>query len=213
MLSIITSVSNQKQYEDFFLPSINKLQNFLVENNLPKLDLITVSGSYSITKNYNQGMRKAIYKIKVFIHQDVDMMGIDWAFKLLKIFADNPDVGLVGLVGTIKLADRGFWWASGKQFICGELWSGEDKINWCFSKSKEPVFVQCVDGFFMATNRDIYWDEQLLGFHCYDMDYSRTVGSKGLKIMVMPHKAWHIGKIRKPDHEKLFEFYYKKWFL
>jgi hypothetical protein len=41
------------------------------------------------------------------------------------------------------------------------------------------------------------------------MDYSREIRKQQLKIMVMPHKAWHIGAIRsdKPD----LTYYYKKW--
>jgi hypothetical protein len=213
MISIITSVNDQEQYEQFMMPSMNRLQKFLMDSNLPTLDIIKVSGSESIGKNYNEGIRKAIYKVKVFIHQDVDMLEIDWAFKLLKIFADYPDVGLVGLVGTVNFPNRGFWWTSGREFIRGELWSGKEKADWAFLPVIAPTTVECIDGFFMATNRDILWDEDIKGFHCYDMDYSRTITKNGLKIMVMPHKSWHIGEIRDAKHEHLFETYYKKWNL
>lgn len=209
MVSIITSVNNREQYENFFLPSINKLQKMLDEMNLPTLDLITVTGSESIAKNYNAGMRRAVYKIKVFVHQDVDLIDHSWVFKLLKIFSEYPDVGLVGMVGTKKLLEQGFWWESGKEHIVGEVFSGKEKADWSFMPVIFPTEVQCVDGFFMATNENILWDENLEGFHIYDMDYSRTVAQAGLKIMVMPHKAWHIGAIRtdKPD----LTYYNNKW--
>lgn len=220
MISVITSVNNPEQYNKFFLPSINKLQARLDELNLPTLDLVTVKGDESITKNYNNGMRQAIYRIKVFVHQDVDLGDINWAFKLFKVFSDYPDCGLVGLVGTKKMSDVGMWWETGSQHVVGELFSGKEKADWSYMENPNgrsftpvifPTEVECIDGFFMATNAEIPWDENLPGFHAYDMDYSREVRKHQLKIMVMPHKAHHIGAIRndKPD----FSYYYKKWNL
>lgn len=184
-----------------------------MDADLPTLDIVKVEGSESLGQNYNAGMRQAVYQTKVFIHQDVDLMEIDWLFKLVKIFADYPDVGLVGMVGTTVMPQRGFWWESGQEHIRGELYSGKEKADWRFMPMIFPTDVQCVDGFFMATNRDIPWDDSLRGFHCYDMDYCRTISSRALRIMAMPHKAWHVGEVRsdKPDH--LFEQYYRKWNL
>jgi hypothetical protein len=43
------------------------------------------------------------------------------------------------------------------------------------------------------------------------MDYCREATKRGYRIMAIPHKAWHIGKIRTvlPD----FGPYYAKWGL
>ena len=71
MISIITSVNDQEQYEKFIMPNIIRLQKFLMDSNLPTLDAINVSGFESIGMTYNEGIKTAIYSVKVFIHQDL----------------------------------------------------------------------------------------------------------------------------------------------
>lgn len=214
MVSLVVSINNTDLYRKCLLPGILKLQEDLRKLNLPTLDVVEVAGSSSIYANYNDGMRKSIYRTKAFVHQDVDLGDGSWLFKVLKTFAEYPETALIGFVGTTKLNPRGFWWESGKEFIRGELFSGNERADWAFNPVIFPTEVECVDGFFMATNREIPWDEKLQGFHCYDMDYSRTVRQQGYKAMVIPHKAWHIGEIRTQEGvSHLFEDYYRKWGL
>ena len=212
MLSVIASVNKKDVYEKFLLPSLERAQRSLREIGMPELDIVVVEGSESIFKNYNAGAAKAIYKIKVFVHQDVDLMEPTWVFKILKTFAEDPKCGLIGMVGTTVLNDRGFWWESGKQNVVGELFSGNEKADWSFKPLLFPVEVQCVDGFFMALRADVWWDETLTGFHCYDMDMSRTVRSLDSTVKVIPHKAWHVGEIRSNEGvDELLRTYAWKW--
>lgn len=218
MVSLIVSINKPDVYQKYLLPGINKLQEQLRNLNLPTIDVIEVSGSESIYANYNDGVRKSIYRIKVFVHQDVDLVDSTWLFKLLKTFAEYPNTGLIGFVGTTNMHRRGFWWESGEQFRRGELYSGKERADWGREAGFNPVIfptkVECIDGFFMATNRDIRWDTDLKGFHCYDMDFSRQVRARGHDVMVIPHKAWHIGEIRSSEGvAELFEAYYRKWAL
>lgn len=208
-ITVICSLNDEAVYNRMLLPSLQRTNEVLLAVGLSPLDIVTVSGTESIFQNYNAGMLRAVYPIKAFIHQDVDLLQPSWIFKLIQTFASYPNTGLVGLIGTTKLPDRGMWWESGINYICGELFSGLEKANWMYRTSDRPVDVQSIDGLFMATNRDISWDPNLKGFHCYDMDYSREVSRRGLDIKVIPHKVWHIGAIRndKPDMIP----YYMKW--
>ena len=161
---------------------------------LPFIDLIKVSGTESLGKNYNIGMIQAKYKIKAFIHEDVDMLDGDWVFKLIKIFSGVNPPGLVGCVGT-KLQGDGFWWETGPQHIHGSLLSGFEKAIWNFNPIIDYEEAECVDGFFMATTTYIKFDERFK-FHCYDLDYSREMRKAGEKVVIMNHVTHHIGEIR-----------------
>jgi GT2 family glycosyltransferase len=108
--------------------------------------------------------------------------------------------------------DKDFWWKTGPQFIVGEVFSREEKLDWKFNVFTDRyVQVEAVDGFFMATNRNVFWDENIKGFHLYDMDYCRTIRKMGLKIAAIPHKAWHISKVRENDAD--WSYYKEKWGL
>lgn len=145
------------------------------------------------------------------MHQDVNLLQTTWLFKIVKAFAENPDYGLLGFCGTKKLPEKGFWWEEGREFLVGELYSGKEKALWSFNPISTLAEVACVDSFFMATNRDVRFDESLPGFHLVDMDYSRTFTSLGYKIGVIPHRAWHVGAIRNQDTSQYLEAHYKKW--
>jgi len=213
LISVIASVKNQEKFDNFLLPSIRRVDALLSNLNLPKIDLVTVSGADSLAKNYNNGGQRAIFKIRAFVHEDVDLGDPSWAFKLLKTFAENPDCGMVSLVGTKKLSERGMWWESGKEHIIGEVFSGSEKADWVFDPLLFPTEAECGDGFFLAFPDETTWDEGLPGFHFYDLDQSRRVRSESKKILIMPHKAWHLGKIRDPIPEETWRPYLKKWSL
>lgn len=213
MISVIVSVANNEKYEKYLLPSIHSANRKLMCSGLPLIDLVRVSGTKSIYENYNRGMSLAKYSIKAYIHEDVNMLGGSWVFKLLDIFDKNPMVGLVGLVGTKILGNR-FWWESGEKYIYGEIFSGSEMALWDFNPVVCVECVECVDGFFMATNKSIPWDENLSGFHCYDMDYSREVRKQGYNIVVMNHFVHHLGEYRNVDDANaLMEAYQRKWCL
>ena len=145
------------------------------------------------------------------MHQDVNLLDPSWAFKLIRAFAENPDFALLGFAGTKKLPQKGFWWEEGKEHLVGELFSGEEKANWVWKRVDTLEKVECIDSYFMATNRDVFFDGSITGFHLVDMDYCRTFLSLGYNIGVIPHKAWHIGAIRSQDTSKYLEEHYKKW--
>lgn len=210
MISLISCVNKIEQFNEYVLPSFAQVQTWAKDNLLPQPELIKVESNESIFKAYNEGISKASFPIKVFIHQDVNLLDSTWIPKILHAFTD-PQTGLVGFVGTKKLPDWGFWWDSGREHIVGELWSGLEKANWIFKTINESEEVECIDGFFMATNKDIKFDENLRKFHFYDMDYSRTMKRSGFKVKVIPHKAWHIGAIREQDTTDLMNKYYAKW--
>jgi len=214
MLSMIISLNNQEMLDSFFMPSFLQTQEILKSNSLPEMELVFVEGNKSIFKNYSIGQAKAKFPVKAYAHQDVNLMEPTWLFKILSAFAENPEYGLFGFVGTTKLNNRGFWWESGKENIRGELFSGKEKADWNFCPISTVVQAECVDSYFLVSNRHLNWNENARGFHACDMEICRTAASQGYKIGVIPHKAWHIGEIRTMEGvDELLEEYYKRWNL
>lgn len=213
MISVITSVNDHQMYEQFFMPCIRKTNEVLRSLHLPELDLVKVEGAESITKAYMEGQMRAIFRIKTYIHQDVDLLDPSWVFKVVRSFAEYPEYSLLGLVGTTQLPDRGFWWESGQQHIRGELFSGAEKADWSFHPVSFVTEVKSLDGFFLASNTWLHWNERVPGWHIYDMEISRFVRELNeQKVGVIPHKAWHIGAIRPSDGVKeLLDDYHKRW--
>jgi hypothetical protein len=214
MISVIISLNDKDMLNSFFMPTFLQTQNILSHYNLPEMELVFVQGSESIFRNYAKGQAQAKFPIKAYIHQDVNLMEPNWIFKVLSAFADNPDYGLFGFVGTTQLLPRGMWWESGREYIRGELWSGKEKADWQFSPVTTVTEVELVDSFFMVSNRHIPFNEKARGFHLADAETCRIVRRQGYKIGVIPHKAWHIGAIRTSEGVKeLQEEYYQRWGL
>jgi hypothetical protein len=213
MISLIASVKDKEKLNKFLLPSINKTNDLLLSLDLPLIDFIEVSGSKSIAENYNAGIKRAKHKIIAFVHEDVDLLSPSWLFKILKVFASDITISLIGFIGTTKQSSSGFWWVSGKEYIFGRVIAGLERAIWDFNiVENDYIEVECVDGLFLATNKDIRFDENLLGFHCYDMDICRQVRKMNNKVVVVPHLVWHIGEIRENTGVKdLLEVYSKKW--
>ena len=183
-------------YESMLLPSLNRVKQFIKNNNLPDIQIIEVSGTTSMTENYNKGLAQAIYPIKFYIHEDVDIMDnineIPVFLKIALLFAENPDVGMIGMVGT-KKAGNGFWWDDeGLANTCGRVLTTERKIYAQWKCNFSETDVETVDGFFMATNHNIPWNEDITGFHFYDCDYCNTIRlTHNKKIMVHNHLCYH----------------------
>ena len=214
MISVIISLNNTEMLNSFFMPCFLQTQEILKGYKLPEMELVFVQGSESIFRNYSEGQAKAKFPIKAYIHQDVNLMEPNWIFKVLSAFADNPEYGLFGFVGTTKLNKRGFWWESGREYIRGELFSGKEKADWSFCPISSVVQAECVDSYFLVSNRHLNWNEKARGFHACDMEICRTAAAQGFKIGVIPHKAWHIGEIRTmAGVDELIEEYYKRWNL
>ena len=52
---------------------------------------------------YNAAMRDSDAKIKIYMHQDVFIADKDFLLKLLEIFDSDSHIGMVGMVGALRL--------------------------------------------------------------------------------------------------------------
>lgn len=219
MISIITCVATLDKYNSILLPSLHKATKLLWSLGLPALDTVVVySNEYkNIAEAYNSGKLKSKFAIKAFIHDDMDMMDPSWVLKLMSAFSCNPKCGLIGLVGTEKVDHHNQWWSAGEKFIYGKQYYRQEKKMIGFKKVDQVKYgLECIDGCFMATNRNIYFDSNLetdMFFIAYEHDTSMQIRNQGLDIGVIDHMTWHVCNLGNPnrDVKKLFKSYQKKW--
>jgi hypothetical protein len=161
----------------------------------------------SIFRNYNAIMDEAVsltgLEALVLLHQDAEIVDPAFCAKL-RAALSNPDVGVVGCVGSIGARSIAWWegsvtWAS---FIhrYTELGGGDfPSLTW--DESQKPPYarlgeVDTVDGFVLGLSpwvvHNVRFDEslgQLL--HGYDFDFCQQVRAAGRKVVTSDFKVIH----------------------
>lgn len=199
MFSIITCVSDIEKYKNILMPSLHQATRWLWDNKLKELDTITVYGKdfKNIAEAYNEGIERAKHPIKIFIHEDLNLIDPSWLFKVCYGFS-QPNVGMLGLVGTTLPSISESWWKKGTKYIYGKQYVRQDKTLWSWGKIPlEGMYegIKVVDGCFLATNQKLYFDESLgtdeFFFTPYEHDLSSQILMRNLKIGIMNHLTWH----------------------
>ena len=148
----------------------------------------------SQTKIYNKALKEAKNDIILFCHDDIIFNTKKWGKRLLKHFSET-DFGVLGLAGTRKLPESGRWWDDINQSLSnmvgivnhsneGRTW--ESKYSRPFINNVIPVVM--LDGLFFAVNRKKIvknFNEEVSGFHFYDVDFTFTNHLEGVKVGVM----------------------------
>lgn len=129
-----------------------------------ELECITVESELFDAKVRNQVLTQVNSKYKVYMDDSVWIIDPNTLVNILDVFSDTK-VGMIGAVGaqTIPLNDG--WWKSYK--TCGKFYYLKDND---FEKKVFSSFdtnitedVRCIDGFFMATQIDLPWQEEFSG--------------------------------------------------
>ena len=148
---------------------------------------LSVWGAESMAAGYIEAMKQSDAKYKVYLHQDVFIVNKNFIRDLLWIFAQNKEIGMVGMVGSIVMPIEGVMWAGGR---VGSLFTSNVKQAGpsLIGQVKAPYEqVEAVDGFLIATQEDLPWREDLFtGWDFYDISQSMEFRKKGYKVVV-PH--------------------------
>lgn len=145
----------------------------------------------SITKAYNIGINKSRYNSLLFVHEDVIFHTINWGIKLLKIL-ESESIGLVGVAGS-KYKSKypsAFWHTVKENLVLNIVQHYNNKkktlniLGFDNPASEQDVFV--VDGVFLAFEKssNIRFNEEIEGFHCYDLGISLDFLKKRSRIVV-----------------------------
>jgi hypothetical protein len=214
MLSLIVSVHQPLTFVRYLEPCVIALADECRRRNEPEPELIVVRGTESMARNYNRGLRRARFALKAYVHEDMHFDGPEWAFRARALFAADANLALLGLVGGRVLPDRGYWWKPGRtENRVGGVLTTKFRSYWGGpALEREWAEVECVDGCVMITTADAEWDEAIPGFHCYDMDYCRTLRASGRRMGVFACPAWHLGSTHSPhDMQRSLDVYERKW--
>ena len=187
-------------------------------------ELIVIDNStnkYSIFSAYNEGVRRSKGDILCFMHEDILYKTENWGLHVYKHFDGDGKLGLIGVLGGHFLPDIPchigdsellssifYYVADGKHtHIHHNKYFGEDS-------SSEVV---AVDGLWFSISNTLFekicFDENLNGFHYYDMDISMQIWASGYKCKVVDDVVVsHLsGGCINGDFINNTYLFYKKW--
>jgi glycosyltransferase involved in cell wall biosynthesis len=180
----------------------------------PKTEFLIYENNnqYSLSELYNKGLSESKNDIIIFLHDDIIVETPSITRKIIKLFENNPDYGIIGLAGTDTLVS-GMWWEK-RDRMFGQVKHQHEGRTWknTYSNSfgdnlKEVV---CVDGLFFAVHKNRIkekFDEDFKGFHFYDIPFSVSNHLNGVKVGVttkimvihksigMVDKKWELNKM------------------
>ena len=177
MISIIIS-SYQPEY-------FAALENNIAETVGVPYEIIKIDnpGVMGICKAYNTGAQHAKYDNLIFIHEDVLFHTQNWGERLISHLKD-PETGIVGVAGSdyVPAAPSG-WFVKGHSFI--HLIQNDKsrcQPNFIDATTQKRHRVYALDGVFLAMEKskfdDLRFDEEIGGFHAYDLDISLRFAKK-----------------------------------
>ncbi len=190
-IAVICCVNDESKYAEClkFIHALTVPEGITVEP-------IAVRSSGSMASGYNQAMQQTDAKYKVYLHQDVLILNRRFFVDLIKLFEENPVIGLLGVVGAITLPVCGIWWEADEKV--GKIYdslSGKAAISEWGGFTEALSEVQAVDGLLMATQYDIRWRDDLFdGWHFYDTSQCLEFVRAGYKVAVANQQepwCWH----------------------
>lgn len=180
--------------------SVNEFFCTQLEKNIDKTigdvvyEIIKIENSINsipITQVYNLGISKSKGDYLLFIHEDILFHTKYWGRKLIEIFENNLDYGMISIAGaSVKTKIPSGWWDCEERYKALNIIQhlpNNKVVNQNFGFEKGDLQeVVVVDGVFMAVRKktNVFFDELLDGFHCYDLNISFEIQKKGYKIGV-----------------------------
>ena len=144
----------------------------------------------SLTEVYNEIISESENDIIVLCHDDIYFETNSWGNKILKHF-NKSDYGILGVAGSTYLPSSGQWWSDRRKMVGivnheheGKKWESKYSDNQG-DKIKETVIV---DGLFIIIHKQRIvqnFDENVKGFHMYDVDFTFRNYSSGVKVGVI----------------------------
>ena len=213
----VSVVISTRKIDDEYLKHVEKMFSH------PKTEILVYEneGEYSLPQLYNVGLRDSKNDIVVFIHDDIILETTNITPKIVRLFDENPEYGIIGVAGTDNLTSGRWWDNRDKMYgIVAHEHEGKRHVNQ-YSKQTfgdKPKEVVIIDGVMMMVHKKRIkhtFNEQFEGFHFYDLPICVENYMDGVKIGVttkirITHKS--IGMVNKKweKNKLLFEALYEK---
>ena len=147
-------------------------------------------GKYSLTELYNKGLKDSTNNVVVFCHDDIKFDTKNWGRKVLNHFKKNKELGILGVAGSRYMPSSGKWWEDFSK-MHGAVYHEHEGKRWLSRYSKDIGNylddVVLVDGLFFGVNKNnikLDFNEEVSGFHFYDVDFSFSNYLAGVKVSV-----------------------------
>jgi len=141
-------------------------------------------GLMGICEAYNKGAEKAQFDNLLFTHEDILFKDKNWGSKLISHLY-HKNTGIVGLAGSSYVpAAPSSWTVSEKYNFANILQGNKENTDYIKIDSTKELRtkVLAVDGVFLAITKSNYgqilFDENLQGFHGYDLDFTLRTSKK-----------------------------------
>lgn len=152
-------------------------------------EVVRIDNARSMCQGYNEGLKRSRGNRLIFCHDDIEILSDDFVSRIESNFAQFD---VFGLVGTTRLTE-GSWSSAGPPDVHGAVvqphrTEANQYVLHVFSNIRKPVAnAQALDGMLIAARRetaqDLGWDEEnISGFHLYDVDFSFRAHLAGLKV-------------------------------
>jgi len=157
----------------------------------PQIIPIENEGKYSLPEAYNMILEQATNDIVVLCHDDIYFDSKNWGSKILKHFKRSPEYGILGLAGSTQLPESAKWWedfSKMKGIVNHEHEGKKWESKYSTSLGNQIDDVVLVDGLFIVLNKKNIkqrFNEEIKGFHFYDVDFSFRNFIEDVKIGVI----------------------------
>ncbi len=215
----ISVVISTRKIDDNYVKHVEKMFSH------PKTEVIIYEndGVSTLPEIYNIGLEESKNDIIVFMHDDLILETHNITPKVVKLFEQNPEYGIIGLAGTDNLMS-GMWWQDRESMygVVGHEHGGKRHVNHYSKQSfgEKPKEVVIVDGLFMMIHRGRIkhkFNEEFKGFHFYDLPICVDNHLDGVKVgvttkIMVTHKSIGMTNKQWEKNKLFFEALYEKHF-
>ena len=206
-VSFITCCNDPEQY-------IYNVFGSLLKNNTSYnyelIPILNLNNEYFAGQALNIGMRQAIGKTSVLLHQDIVMFQ-NWVSSYVEMIAQiNKRDTNWGVIGTAGINEAGL--------TLGHVYSLHGDVQWSSNVNVYIAKIQTLDEHLMAVrnNSGLYFDEQIKGFHFYGVDLCLTALDNKMQVYGVNLPLVHNGrggslKSGKEEYLKLADYLIDKW--
>lgn len=146
------------------------------------------NGDKSLSKVYNEIIEESKNDIIVLCHDDLEFDTKNWGRNILNNF-NKSDYGIIGLAGSVYLPTSGRWWEK-PMTMRGIVNHKQNDKKWesRYSVNNGKITdVVLTDGLFISFDKNKIknqFNEEIPGFHFYDVDFTFSNHMKNVKVGV-----------------------------